>query len=97
FQLLADWDQRGDVLLPEQHVVLAEDAGGCPVVWDAATDQVRVFQYDGGDWEPPLASSVDAFLTDLFNPEEEKKEKDWWYLFLGWLDGHLKERSSSPE
>lgn len=90
FQLLSDWDTRGDVLLPERHVVLAEDGGGCPVVWDAATDQVRAFQFDGGDWEPPLAPSVEAFLTDLFNPEGEKG-KDWWYLFLSWLDSHQKD------
>jgi hypothetical protein len=90
FQLLSDWDARGDVLLLGQHVVLAEDAGGCPVVWDTTTDEVRAFQFDGGDWEAPLASSVEEFLTALFNPEEEK-EDDWWYAFLGWLDRHLKE------
>lgn len=90
FQLLSDWDQRGDVLLPERHVVLAEDGGGCPIIWDAVTDQVRAFQWDGGDWEPPLASSVEAFLTDLFNPEGEKEQQDWWYQFLSWLDRYLK-------
>ncbi len=83
FHLLSDWDSRGDVLLAGRHVVLAEDAGGCPVVWDTTTDQVRAFQFDGGDWEPPLASSVEAFLTTLFNP---KGEEDWWSFFLQQLD-----------
>jgi hypothetical protein len=72
FHLLSDWDRRGDVLLAERHVALAEDAGGCPVVWDAATDQVSAFQFDGGDWEPPLASSVEAFLITLFTPGVRK-------------------------
>lgn len=87
-ELLSDWDARGDVLLPERHVVLAEDEGGCPVVWDAITNQVRAFQFDGGDWEPPLALSVEAFLVDLFNPQEPQ---GWWYLFLCRLDNYLQE------
>lgn len=83
FHFLSDWDRRGDALLAERHVVLAEDAGGYPVVWDAITDQVRAFQWDGGDWEPPLASSIEALLITLFNPEDEG---DWWSLFLQQLD-----------
>lgn len=89
FKLLNDWDERGDVLLPNQHVVLALDGGGCPVVWNARTDEVRAFQFDGGDWEPPLASSLENFLINLFNPPQQKE--DWWYLFLNWLDSSLKE------
>ncbi|HEY7418070.1 MAG TPA: hypothetical protein VH593_23015 [Ktedonobacteraceae bacterium] len=88
FHLLSDWDKRGDALLPERHVILAEDGGGRPIVWDASADQIRALQFDGGDWEPPLASSMEAFLTSLFNPEGEQ-EKDCWSLFLNWLNCHL--------
>lgn len=81
------WDGRGDALAPGRHVVLALDAGGCPVVWDATTDEVRAFQWDGGDWESPLASSIEDFLTTLFNPEERANEADQsWSFFLNWLD-----------
>ncbi|GCE07353.1 SMI1/KNR4 family protein [Dictyobacter aurantiacus] len=90
FELLRDWDKRGDVLLAGQHVVIAEDGGGCPVVWHVTTDRVRAFQFDGGDWEAPLGFSVDEFLTTIFNPEE-RPEPDWWSLFLQWLDGQLAE------
>ncbi len=80
-------DGRGDVLFPGRHVVLALDAGGCPLVWDATTDEVRTFQWDGGDWESPLASSMEALLMTLFNPVEGTNEAEqWWYLFLNWLD-----------
>jgi hypothetical protein len=88
-ELLRDyyWDGRGDVLVPRRHVVLALDAGGCPVVWDATSDVVRAFQWDGGDWESPLASSIEAFLTTLVNPVESANEADQsWCLFLNWLD-----------
>ena len=87
---MGNWDARGDVLDPARHVMIAQDAGGCPVVWDASTDEVRTFQVDGGDWEPPLARSVEAFLTKLFNPVEgEKVTDEGWYLFLNWLDRQL--------
>jgi hypothetical protein len=85
------WDGRGDVLFPGRHVVLALDAGGCPLVWDATTDEVRTFQWDGGDWEMPLATSMEAFLTTLFNPVEGVNEADQtWFLFLNWLDSQLR-------
>jgi len=87
---LRAWDARGDVLDAARHVVFAEDAGGCPVVWDARTDEVRTFQTDGGDWEPPLAHSLEVFLTQLLNPVEgEKATDEGWYRFLTWLDGQL--------
>jgi hypothetical protein len=87
FQSLQQWDARGDVLVPGRHVVLALDAGGCPLVWDATTDEVRTFQWDGGDWESLLASSIEAFLTTLFNPVEGANEADQaWGRFLNWLD-----------
>lgn len=82
-RLLSAHDERGDVLHPERHLVIALDSGGAPVVWDAATNQVAAFFPDGGDWEPPLASSIEAFLTTLFNP---KDEGGWWDLFLRQLD-----------
>jgi hypothetical protein len=89
-QYLHDWDARGDVLDSARHVVIAEDAGGCPVVWDARSDEVRAFQVDGGDWESPLASSIEAFLTQLVNPVEGAKDMDaGWHRFLNWLDGQL--------
>lgn len=91
-ELLRDyyWDGRGDVLLPERHVVLALDAGGCPLVWDETTDEVRTFQWDGGDWESPLANSMEAFLTKLFNPVKGENDTDEaWFLFLNWLDSQL--------
>jgi hypothetical protein len=89
-QYLHDWDARGDVLDPAHQVVFAEDAGGCPLVWDARSDEVRAFQIDGGDWEPPLASSIEVFLTTLFNPVEGTNDADeWWYRFLNWLDGQV--------
>jgi hypothetical protein len=67
-QSMREWDARGDVLDSARQVVIAEDAGGCPVVWDALTDEVKAFQVDGGDWESPLAGSMEAFLTKLLNP-----------------------------
>jgi hypothetical protein len=78
-QQLRAYDQRGDVLFPDRHVVFALDSGGTPVIRDASTDQVATFYPYGGDWEPPLASSIEAFLSTLFNP---KDEGDWWSLFL---------------
>ncbi|WP_244422646.1 SMI1/KNR4 family protein [Ktedonobacter racemifer] len=83
FRLLSAYDERGDVLLPERHVVLALDSGGAPVIWDVSTNQVAAFFPKGGDWEPPLASSIEAFLATLFNP---KDDGDWWGLFLQQLD-----------
>jgi hypothetical protein len=87
---MRDWDARGDVLNPVRHVVIAQDAGGCPVVWNARTDEVRTFQVDGGDWEPPLANSLEVFLTDLFNPVDGENDADeLWQRFLDWLDHQL--------
>jgi hypothetical protein len=53
------------------------------VIWDASTDLVAAFFPKGGDWELPLASSIEGFFTGLFNP---KDEGDWWDLFLRKLD-----------
>jgi hypothetical protein len=87
---LCAWDARGAVLDPARHVVIAHDAGGCPVVWDARTDAVRAFQVDGGGWEPPLASTMEGFLTHLFNPVAGENDSDEsWYRFLNWLDRQL--------
>jgi hypothetical protein len=89
-QSMREWDARGAALDSARHVVFAQDAGGCPVVWDARTDEVRAFQVDGGDWETPLASTMEAFLTRLFNPVMgEKGSDESWYLFLNWLDTQL--------
>ena len=52
---LGDGDWRGDRLNPGRHVVIAEDAGGSPVVWDARTGVVRTFQLDGADRSLRLA------------------------------------------
>jgi hypothetical protein len=87
---LRAWDARGDALDPARHVVIALDAGGCPVVWDARTDEVRAFQVDGGNWEPPLAGTMEGFLTKLFNPVAGEQDGDEsWYHFLNWLDHQL--------
>ncbi len=89
-QSMREWDARGAILDPARHVVFAQDAGGCPVVWDASTDEVRAFQVDGGDWESPLASTLEAFVRKLFNPVAGEQDMDEsWYLFLNWLDSQL--------
>ncbi len=65
--LLKDYDERGNILMPERHLVFAEDSGGAPIVWDAITDRVASFWRKGGDWEP-IAESMEQFLAQMFNP-----------------------------
>jgi len=81
---LRGWDDTGDVLDPLRHVVVALDAGGCPVVLDTATGLVAAFQFDGGSWEPPLASSFEEFVSQIFNSPEE--DDDLWSEALKQLD-----------
>lgn len=66
-ELLTDYDDRGNILIRGRHLVFAEDSGGGPIVWDAATDRVASFWWKGGDWEP-IAESMEQFLAQLFNP-----------------------------
>ena len=80
---LQAYDNRGDILDPRQHVVWAEDAGGCPLVVDVVDGSVRTFQADGGDWESGH-NTVDAYLTWLFN----ESGPDDWQEALAMLERH---------
>jgi hypothetical protein len=81
---LRDWDDDGDVLNPDHHLVLATDAGGCPIILDTRTGAVAAFQFDGGSWEPPLAKNAEGFFEWLFNPD--LPPDDMWLEALVQLD-----------
>ncbi len=82
--LLRDWGPEGSVLDPTRHLVIATDSGGCPVVLDILTDEVRAFQFDGGSWETPLAQGFASFMQWLFNTEAVPD--DLWIEALDQLD-----------
>lgn len=68
--LLQEWDGVNGILKPNQHLVIATDAGGCPLILDLATNEIRAFQFDGGAWESPLAFGFDEFMHLIFNHPE---------------------------
>ena len=57
-------------LIPGRHIVLANDAGGAPLIWDKEEDKVSTFWLKGGDWEP-MNLDMETFLENLFEPTDE--------------------------
>jgi hypothetical protein len=80
-------DYHGDgrpILLSGRHVVLATDACGAPVVWDAEADRLASFFWKGGDWEP-FNLGFEAFMVALFFSPEQVAAGDMWGEALGQL------------
>jgi hypothetical protein len=63
------WRDGADVLDPLRHIVFGNDAGGCPLIVDTQSGEVRTYQVDGGDWESGW-SSLEAFFEWLFFSED---------------------------
>jgi hypothetical protein len=84
-ELLHDYQGDGrPVLLPGRHLVLANDSGGAPVIWDAESDRLASFFWKGGDWEPYILS-FEAFMEALFFRPEQVSAGDMWLEALGQL------------
>lgn len=72
------------VLHPERHVVLANDSGGAPVIWDAESDLLASFFWKGGDWEP-YHLGFEGFMEALFFDPARVKAGGMWEEALGQL------------
>lgn len=57
-----------DAIISGRHVVLATDASGAPLVWDATTGLMATFWFKGGDWEP-TGKDFEQFMAALFTPQ----------------------------
>ncbi|MBX7220947.1 MAG: SMI1/KNR4 family protein [Blastocatellia bacterium] len=69
-EMFQGWGAIEGILKRSQHLVFATDAGGCPLIPDVATNEIRAFQFDGGTWESPLASGFDEFMYRIVNQPE---------------------------
>jgi len=83
FFLSGYYGAGGDPLDPARHLVLAEESGGAPLVWDADVDRMATFWPDGGDWEP-TGLAAEEFFAALFTPPEDPN--DLWGRVLRLLD-----------
>jgi len=65
----------------KEHLVLAFDPTGAPLVWNSISDLMATFWFEGGDWEP-LNKTIEQYLQYLFIDYQPETPNDLWYEAL---------------
>lgn len=74
-ELLRNYDHHGDVLIPNRHLVIAEDADGTPWVFNAIDQSVKSYYWKAGQWCDPRYESHDDFMNAVMY--KDLNSADW--------------------
>ena len=74
-ETLRNYDDNGDVLIPQRHLVIANDADGAPWVFDATDQSVQCYYWKSGEWCDPRYDSHDDFMDAMMY--KDPNSADW--------------------
>lgn len=80
-QGMENYYEDGSNPFNENHLILGNDSGGAPLIWNSKTDKMFTFWFKGGDWEP-INKSFNEFMDYYFLNYEGEIEDDLWYAAL---------------